>query len=327
MRRSFRIILTLVALFACAVSLFWVGYTAEYDLGERTATIIVKPGDGFSAVRKAIAEQKIGTYDRILKYAAILRSVDKRLTPGRYDFTGKVSIKIILDKLSTADFVRIKVTIPEGSTIWSVASILQQRMGLDSAYTVSLNSNSEVLGALRLPSLEGYLYPETYFIPWGSTIESVVSTMVDQFRAATDTIWPERIQLDLSPDEVVILASIIESETSLESEHGLVASVYSNRLREGMKLDADPTVIYGLNGLERPLYRKDLHKDTPYNTYLHKGLPPTAINSPSLASIKAALSPDSSDFYYFVADETGGHRFSRTLREHNRAIREIRGSD
>ena len=125
----------------------------------------------------------------------------------------------------------------------------------------------------------------------------------------------------------IVMASIIEAETGLVDERQMVSSVYHNRLTRNMKLDADPTVIYGLGGLERQLYRKDLKKDTPYNTYMKKGLPPTPINSPGLAAIRAAIHPEESDYLFFVADNTGRHYFSRTNAEHNRAIRRIRSGN
>jgi UPF0755 protein len=121
-----------------------------------------------------------------------------------------------------------------------------------------------------------------------------------------------------------VLASIVEAEARLTEEMPIIASVYHNRLRKGWRLDADPTVIYGLGGLDRPLYRSDLRQDGPYNTYRRKGLPPTPINSPGLAAIKAVLKPYDTDFMFFVADGSGGHRFSETNDEHNRARYEIR---
>jgi len=128
----------------------------------------------------------------------------------------------------------------------------------------------------------------------------------------------------LNRAEALVLASIVEAEALLDEEKPRIASVYHNRLRRNMRLDADPTVIYGLGGLDRPLWRKDLRKDTPYNTYRRKGLPPTPINSPGVAAIRAVLSPETTDVLYFVADGTGGHRFSRTNAEHNRARQEIK---
>jgi UPF0755 protein len=146
------------------------------------------------------------------------------------------------------------------------------------------------------------------------------------FRRQVDSVWPDSICNGLSREEIVVLASIIEAEALLDSEKPAIASVYHNRLGRKMKLDADPTVIYGLGGLDRPLNRRDIERDTPYNTYRRRGLPPTPINSPGLAAIRAALYPAETEYLFFVADGTGGHRFSKTNAEHNQARREIRRS-
>ena len=148
--------------------------------------------------------------------------------------------------------------------------------------------------------------------------------MVTMFHAQTDTLWGRLSEERLTRDEVVVLASIVEAEALLDDEMPRIASVYRNRISTRMKLDADPTVIYGLGGLDRPLNRRDLQQRTPYNTYRFRGLPPTAINSPSLAAIRAVLNPEETDFLFFVADGTGRHRFSRTNDEHNRARRDIK---
>ncbi|MBN1213368.1 MAG: endolytic transglycosylase MltG, partial [candidate division Zixibacteria bacterium] len=242
----------------------------------------------------------------------------------RYDFTGKNSCRKVLDRLERGDFLKVRLTIYEGSPIWKVASLLKERLDLDSAELIALNTDSAFLAGLNLPGLEGYLYPETYFIPWGMKLGDVVEEMTAMYHAQTDTVWTESTYNNLTREEVIVLASIVEAETMLDEEKSKVASVYHNRIKKGMKLDADPTVIYGLGGLDRPLMKKDLQKDTPYNTYRKKGLPPTPINSPDLASIRATLYPDSSEFYFFVADGTGRHRFSRTNHEHNKARQEIK---
>ena len=299
-------------------------YNSSVDVGDQPVTVIIEQGDTFSGVSRELSEKGIVKWPLVLKAFAKLGGVDTRLTPGRYDFVGENSVKSVLERLRVADFYRVRVTIPEGSPIWKVASILQEQMGFDSTQLIALNNDTLFLDSLELPSLEGYLFPETYFFPWGVGLRQCVRDMVGQFHALTDDLWSNNMTLSLNHYEILILASIIESETSLHGERGLVASVYVNRLRDNMRLDADPTVIYGLGGLDRPLYRKDLRKKTPYNTYINKGLPPTPINSPGLASIEAALDPDSSEYYFFVADETGGHHFSRTNAEHNQAIRRIR---
>jgi UPF0755 protein len=313
----------LVVLCACSV---WALYTYYHavDIGERSVSIIISQGDGFDSVVDRLVSQGVVNSRAALKYPAILKGLDKKLIPGRYDFQGENSCQSILARLEKGDFLRIKVTVPEGAEIWKVASILAVRLQTDSAEAIALNHDSAFLAKLNLPYLEGYLFPETYFFPWGTSLREAIKQMTEQAITLTDSLWPDLITNSLTRQQAVILASIIESETSMGSERNRVASVYHNRLARRMKLDADPTVIYGLGGLDRPLWRRDLRRETPYNTYLHKGLPPTPINSPGLEAIKAALNPETTDYLYFVADGSGGHRFSRTNAEHNRAVREIR---
>jgi len=287
-------------------------------------SVIIYSGDGFSRIGHRLIDEGVVGSGLVLRYSARWRGIDRKLVPGRYDFTGKNSCRSVLDKFEQADFVNIKVTIYEGAPVWKVASVLAERMETDSAELVALNLDSSFLDSIGLPYLEGYLYPETYFFPWGADLRTIVRELINMYEVKTKDAWSEEIQSSLSHEETVILASIVQAEALVESEMPQIASVYHNRIRRGMKLDADPTVIYGLGGLDRLLDRRDLRKDTPYNTYLRKGLPPTPINSPSLAAIRATLHPAESPYLYFVADGTGRHRFSRTNAEHNRARREIR---
>ncbi len=301
-------------------------YTRGVDIGDRVVTVIIKPGDTMSGIARQLVSEGVVESRTMLTYPARLMKIDRKLTPGRYDFTGENSCRSVLERLMAADFLRMKVTIPEGTTIWKAAAIVAEKLELDSAVFASLDKDSAFLAQHNLPGLEGYLFPETYFIPWGVDEVYVAGEMIRMFHQQTDSIWPEDIIDGLSRYEIVKLASIVEAETGIKDERRLVASVYVNRMRKKMKLDADPTVIYGLGGLDRPLWTKDLRKDTPYNTYMHRGLPPTPINSPGLASLRAALDPEQSEYYYFVADETGGHVFSRTNAEHNRAKERIKAA-
>ncbi len=319
-----RIITTFVGVILIIGTYSYSLYNSEVDLGERVVTVIIEHGDGFNKVADELLSAGVVDSKLMLKVPARLRGLDKRLTAGRYDFSGENSCRSVLDKLARADFLKIKVTIPEGTTIWGAASILRKQMDLDSAMIVALNTDSAFLAEFKLPCLEGYLYPETYFFPWGSNARTVILQMIDLFHVSTDSIWPDDMVNGLSRQDIIILASIVEAETKLDGEHGKVSSVYNNRLSRKMKLDADPTVIYGLGGLDRPLWTRDLEKPSPYNTYLNRGLPPTPINSPGLVSIRAALNPEQTDYLFFVADNTGGHIFSRTNAEHNRAKQRIR---
>jgi len=322
MLKAIVIAVVLFALVLVAYGL--VAYTLPVELGTRTVSVVIKPGDPFSMVADSLAAGGVARSAVVLRYAAQWRGVDTKLTPGRYDFTGKNSGRSILDKLERADIVTFRVTIYEGAQIWKVASILAGRMEVDSAEIIRLNTDREFIAELGVPCLEGYLFPETYFFPWGTGTKEMLKSMVAMFRAKTDSLWSRTMSENFNREEVVILASIVEAEALLNEEKPLIASVYRNRIRDRMKLDADPTVIYGLGGLNRPLARRDLEMPTPYNTYLKRGLPPTPIGSPGLAALRAVLYPAETDYFFFVADGTGKHRFSRTNDEHNRMRREIR---
>jgi len=313
-----------VAVLVLLVAYGYYLYAGQADIGDRVVTVIIAKGDTLGKIADRLVAEGVVKSRVMLVYPARLVNLDRKLTPGRYDFTGKNSCRTVLNKLDKADFVRIKITVPEGATIWKVASIVSEKLRMDSAAFIRLNSDSAFLAQHDLPGLEGFLFPETYYIPWGASESDVASSMIEMFRQMTDSLPFESSIANLDKYEIVKLASIIEAETGLIDERRLVSSVYHNRMRRKMKLDADPTVIYGLGGLDRPLYSNDLRKDTPYNTYLHRGLPPTPINSPGLASIMAALDPDESEYYYFVAGDSGRHLFSRTNAEHNRAKERVK---
>lgn len=298
-------------------------YYGTVDLGDQKVPVVIQSGDYFVDVASRLKASGVIESETILRLAARVRGIDRKLTPGRYDFVGENSVQSVLDRLEHADFLRVKVTVPEGAPIWEVASILAEQMATDSAELIALNIDSTFLDSLEVVALEGYLFPETYFFPWGTDLRLIVRDMVTMFRSQTDPIWTGSVPNSLSREEVVVLASIVQAEATFDDEMPTIASVYHNRLDRRMKLDADPTVIYGLGGLDRPLYSRDLRKPGPYNTYLNKGLPPTAINSPGVAAIKAVLDPATTEYFFFVADGTGKHRFSRTNAEHNRARREI----
>ncbi|MEW6413317.1 MAG: endolytic transglycosylase MltG [Candidatus Zixiibacteriota bacterium] len=326
-KMSLKTVIIFAALLIVVVAAYtYRAYTRTIDIGDRVVTVVIKPGDTLSRIARQLVDKGVVESKAMLVYPARLMNLDRKLTPGRYDFTGENSCRSVLARLEAADFLKVKLTIPEGATKWKVASIVAEKLGLDSTTFMALDKDSAFLAAHELPGLEGYLFPETYFIPWGVDEAYVANEMIDMFHRQTDTIWPENIIDGHSRYDIVKLASIVEAETGIKDERRLVASVYHNRLRKRMKLDADPTVIYGLGGLDRPLWTKDLRKDSPYNTYMRRGLPPTPINSPGLASLRAALNPEQTDYYYFVADETGGHYFSKTNAEHNRAKEKIKAA-
>ena len=256
----------------------------------------------------------------------------RSIKAGEYEFVFPLAPRDALEILIEGRVLLHAVTVPEGLTGREIGEIAGGLgfLGPGSFAAAFLDPAPIVDWDPRAPDLEGYLFPETYRLPRGTTPEKLVADMVSGFRRVFDEANRRRAaEIGLSVREVVTLASLIEEETSLVDERPLVSAVFHNRLRRGMKLDCDPTVIYALvrDGRYRGrLLLKDLEYPSPYNTYRRAGLPPGPICSPGRSSIEAALRPAAADYLYFVAKQGGGHRFSRTLQEHAAAVRELRES-
>ncbi len=216
----------------------------------------------------------------------------------------------------------IKVTVFEGITIEETASILMSEADIDSVEFVKLTVDENLIRELGIDNdtLEGYLYPDTYFVRHGTEPHEMITRMVGKFKQVfSDSLEKRASEIGMSVNEVVILASIIETEAGRKEERPLVSSVFHRRLIRGRPLEANPTIQYAL-GSKRRVLLEDLDIDSPYNTYTNSGLPPAPIASPGRESILAALYPADTKYLYFMADGRGGHVFSRTLKEHNRAV-------
>ncbi|MDH7514959.1 MAG: endolytic transglycosylase MltG [Bacteroidota bacterium] len=264
----------------------------------------------------------------VFTVAAKLSGKGGHLQSGTYRFPARATTAEILDALATGRWiVDVWVTIPEGSTIRNIAVILRKHLGLDSAAFVRATQNPALLRRWEIPasSMEGYLFPDTYQIRLGTPADRIIARMYTRLINSIPPAFRERmVQQGVSLHETLTMASIIEGETRKPEERARVAGVYYNRLRKGIPLQADPTIQYIIpDGPRRLLYR-DLRLKSPYNTYRRRGLPPGPINSPGLAAIEAALYPERHDYLYFVADGSGGHRFSRTSAEHETAVRAYR---
>jgi len=297
-----------------------------YDIGDEVKSAMIDEDHLFSQALTSLNEQGIIRDGYLFRQLVVRTGVDKQVTPGRYDFFGEVSLWEVYNKFKNRDIATLLVTIPEGLPSWKIASIFQTQLQIDSALFMEMVHDSSYAGRrYNLASLEGYLFPETYRLWYGIDAEEVIDILVKEYFKQTEGLFTKPAPNGLDPEETMVMASIIEAEASLIEEMGLISSVYHNRLEKRMMLQADPTVIYGLGGLDRPLNRRDIRlSESPYNTYKRFGLPPGPINSPGLHAIKAALSPDSSNYLYFVADGKGGHIFSKTLLEHNRARNQIK---
>ncbi len=247
---------------------------------------------------------------------------------GEYRFEEAVSVRQVAEVITQGRVRLHAVTLPEGSTRWqAAAAIVAAGFGeIDDA--LEATTRVQLIADLdpQADTLEGYLFPETYLVPASTSPAEIVELMVEAFRVAwTSERATRAAELGWGVRETVILASLIEAETPSSDERGLVSAVFHNRLERGMLLQTDPTVLYArwLAGKDgRTIFMSDLQRDSPYNTYLHAGLPAGPIGSPRDASISAALYPVESGYLYFVSRNDGTHAFSRTLREHNQSVNE-----
>jgi len=279
---------------------------------------MVRKGAGVRQIADQLEQRGVISNALIFKIGVGTYMRDDTLKAGEYQIKAGSSMREVMDLLRSGKVIQHFVTVPEGLT---VAQIF-----------LRLSENTELSGDLpkTLPP-EGSLRPETYHFARGTTRREILDQMAADQAELVDEEWSRRSE-DLpikTKEEFVTLASIVEKETGRADERTLVASVFLNRLRKGMRLQSDPTIIYGLFGgigkpADRPIYQSDLSKKTPYNTYLINGLPPTPIANPGKAALEAVANPSKTDYLYFVADGSGGHVFSATLEEHNANVKRWR---
>ena len=291
----------------------WGNRTFERPGPLTAETVLVVPrGAGLKAIAAQLETAGVIRHPLLFLAKAQWTGAHRELKAGEYAFEAAISPAAVLAKLRRGDVVVRRVTVPEGLTSRQVAALIDAAPELD--------------GALDAVPPEGSLLPETYDYRLGDSRAGLIERMMRARDRLLDELWRGRAEgLPLSdPQAAVILASIVERETAVPAERPRIAAVFINRLRRGMRLQSDPTVVYALTGgrgpLGRALSRRDLSIDHPYNTYAVGGLPPGPIANPGAASLAAVLRPDATKELYFVADGTGGHAFAKTLREHNRNV-------
>ena len=254
-------------------------------------------------------------WGRILGYS-------KRIKAGEYQISPSMTPVRILATFAKGAILTHTVTVPEGYTMAQIARLLSEKGIVQEKDFLRVCRDPKIISKYGIEgaTLEGYLYPDSYQFSRGLSPEKVVDVMVHRFWQMVTPYLPRAKEQGLSVKQMVTLASIVEKETGLAKERPLIASVFLNRLKRKMKLESDPTVIYGLPDFNGNLTRKDLAKKTPYNTYVIRGLPPGPIANPGIDSIRAVLYPANTTYLYFVSKNDGSHYFSSTLKEHNRAV-------
>jgi len=297
------------------------------NTSSRITSLTVHRGTGFNAILQELRRR--GTISEIwpAHLTALIIPKLHHVKAGRYTIPPNMSNFGLLYYLHTHPLDEVRVTLPEGLSRAQVARILSKNLALDSTGFMNASSDKKLLAKYRITAsdAEGYLFPGTYNFAWATTPREAVGFLVGQFNHFfTDSLKNVASKRGLTKTEVLALASIVEAETPVHDEKPVVASVYLNRLKIKMRLQADPTVQYALGGTARQLYYKDLWVDSPYNTYRHNGLPPGPVCNPGSASILAVLNPAETRFLYFVATGKGGHYFAESLAGHRLNIKKYR---
>jgi UPF0755 protein len=288
--------------------------------------VVIPAGTGLRAIARSLHEEGVIASERGFVALALVNRAESRLRAGEYEFTAGVTPRRVLERLKSGDVKRYQVTLREGLTVERMSEAIG-RMGLVAPdRLLALARDPGFARSLGLPreTLEGYCFPDTYTLTRGLSAGEIWKLLVSRFRevyAAERASAGAPEGLDLTDHEIVTLASIVEKETGLPEERPLISAVFLNRLKRGMRLQSDPTVIYGIRDFNGNLTRADLEAPTPYNTYTGDGLPPGPIANPGRAALRAVLKPAPVDYLYFVSRNDGSHHFSRTLSEHNRAVR------
>ena len=307
-----------------AITILIIFFTSILSVNNRevnSSIITIEKGMSLNSVSNLLLENEIIVNQNIFKLKVITRGLASKIPTGRFLIDGKISDAILIDLIFNKGPIKLKLTIPEGSQSKNLFKDINTLLNTDYDFNKYFNS-TEILELYNVnaSSLEGYLYPDTYYLYHDSSPEEIIDILLSEFWKKFDENLQDRAnQLGFSVHEVVTLASIIEGEAMLDSERSTISSVYHNRLKINMKLQADPTIQYIIPGPPKTLSNRDLRIKSDYNTYQNYGLPPGPINNPGIASIKAALYPEDTNFLFFVAQGDGSHAFTTNEKDHEEA--------
>jgi len=322
-----RVVLSLLLLLALVWSAGYLLTPAPLPAA-KIATVIIPKGSSLKSITELLANASLitdGVGEQLsFQILAKLSGRARRLPAGEFALDGGQRPLALLQALINAKPLSHTITLPEGLTAAEMADILARDGWCDKAEYLRLMTDAafiEKLGFAETPSLEGYLYPDTYHISKITGAAGLIAMQTQRFDEVWKALGGDRLDA-AARRQAVILASLVEKETAVTAERPLIAGVFTNRLRLGMPLQSDPTVLYGVTASPRPITRADLERSTPYNTYVIAGLPAGPIANPGKAALAAALNPAKTDFLYFVAKNNGSHQFSTTLEDHNSAVRQ-----
>ncbi|MFH1829244.1 MAG: endolytic transglycosylase MltG [Pseudomonadota bacterium] len=324
------VVAVLLVLVAVGISTAVVYYGATRWKSPAAKEVIIRPGSSLRSISLELSRQKVIGTPKLFEIIARTRGISRTLRAGTYEFTAGITLNKVLDKIASGDVKQYAFTIVEGWNINEIAAALVDQPFLESTAVpenfVNLAHDPEFISSLGftgIGSLEGYLFPETYLVEKPLNAEKLIMRLVAQFNQVWDELQSKPVYNEkISQADALTLASIVEKETGIAIERPLVASVFLNRLRAGMPLQSDPTIIYGLKDFDGNIRKQDISNPHEYNTYVHPGLPPGPIANPGKASLEAVLNPAKTDYFYFVSKGNGSHEFSSKLSEHLKAVRE-----
>lgn len=313
--------LVLILLAGFAVGL-WLYLTSPVLEKGDDKIVIIKEGMHLREISRLLEKEDLIRNNTVFNLLARIKGTGRMIKAGEYNLNPAMPLDRIMEMLTRGEIIAHTVTIPEGFSIAQIADTLSSSGLIEREKFLLYIERPGIAKTYGLegPGLEGCLYPDTYHFARGLNAGAIVDAMIKRFREVTDPLEARIAEMGMTLHEVITLASIVEKETGRADERPLIASVFLNRLKKNMRLESDPTVIYGIENFSGNLKKRDLTTFSPYNTYVIRGLPPGPIANPGLDSIKAVLYPAETDYLYFVSKNDGSHYFSDNLREHNRAV-------
>lgn len=298
---------------------------------ESTVRLVIPRGASVRSAAESLAAHQVIDSKQWFRLRVRMSGLDRKLQPGLYEFEPRASVETVLRKLTSGDAIHIRLTLPEGATLFDLARATERKASVPAGALLAAARDSGLRARYAIPgeSVEGWLRPETFDFPALVTPREILDRFLAARQSSWDSTWDRRAEgAGLTRSQLLTLASIVEAEAKLPEDRPLIAGVYLNRMRMGMPLQADPGIQYAYllrDGARKSrLFNTDYALNSPWNTYQHPGLPPGPVGNPSNEAIEAVLAPAQTQYLYFVAGSDGAHRFSRTYQDHLNAIRKLR---